>query len=286
MWIFKESIADKVVAEHVLEKELTNLGRDGRNEVVLQGEGVSRFHASVTVMKDHVVVRDLDSENGVFINDEQITGEAELRPGNSLQIGDHRLKLERRAKLKKTIEKTFVEDQGKDLKVRLREVSFPPDAPVPSDDETVNMALETASLALKPYLKKMEDGVAFVISASQFEIGRDVESDLVLNHESVSRKHAKLVWRKNQHFLYDTESANGCWVNETKVRGVGLKSGDFIRLGEIVLQYVDPENPPDPALKVPKSTKASAGKKMWITVAAVAGLAILLVVLLMMLNSN
>ena len=289
MWILKETLADQVVAEHVLEKELTNLGRDGRNEVVLDGEGVSRFHASVASKVDHVVVKDLDSENGVFINDEKIAGEGELHPGGLLQIGSHRLKLARRAKLKSTIDKTLVESGG-DLKIRLREVSFPPDFPAPSEEDTVKIVSEALSADPvtpdKPYLKNVADGGAHAISAAEFSMGRDVESDLALKHESVSRKHAKIVWRKNRHFLYDTESANGCWVNETKVRGVGLKSGDFIRLGEIVLQYIDPKNPPDPDLKPPKARKKPPDKKLLIVLAAAGAAAVIAIMLIFLLNSN
>ncbi len=285
MWIFKEDLANAVVAEHVLEKELTNLGRDGRNEVVLDGQSVSRFHASVRTATDHVVVKDLDSENGVLVNGEKINGEAEMQPGDKLQIGEHCLQLTRRAKVKETVQQTLVNDKGKDLKVRLREISFPPDAPAPDDNETVRITAEIltdSKIPMKPYLQSVDDGVAHIISANEFFIGRDVESDLSIKHESVSRKHAKIVWRKNRHFIYDTESSNGCWVNEKKIRGVELASGDFIRLGDKVFQYVDPENPPDPSLKAPKVKKASDSKKIWIAAAAGAVLIIAVVILFLL----
>ncbi len=139
---------------------------------------------------------------------------------------------------------------------------------------------------MKPFLKKVEDGGSFLISTDEFHIGRDVESDLVLKHESVSRKHAKVVWRKNRHFLYDTESSNGCWVNELKIRGVELSSGDFIRFGDIIMQYVDPKNPPDPDLKPPKAKSAIGSKKIWIAAAAAAGLVFVIALTLIFLKQN
>ncbi len=48
---------------------------------------VSKLHCAIACWGGKVVVRDLKSVNGTFINDERITGEARIRDGDTLRVG-------------------------------------------------------------------------------------------------------------------------------------------------------------------------------------------------------
>jgi S1-C subfamily serine protease len=63
------------------------LGRGPGNDIVLSDDGVSREHARVWLRGDEVVVQDLDSTNGTFVNDIKISEPCSLRPGDSFQVG-------------------------------------------------------------------------------------------------------------------------------------------------------------------------------------------------------
>lgn len=63
------------------------LGRDPATSVVLNHPAVSRRHAQLHTSPRGVVVRDLDSTNGVYVNGERITGEEILASGDTLDIG-------------------------------------------------------------------------------------------------------------------------------------------------------------------------------------------------------
>jgi len=65
--------------------ELT-IGRKEGNAVRLTERNVSRRHARIRRDGDGFIVEDLDSYNGVFLNDERIQGQARLRPGDRLRI--------------------------------------------------------------------------------------------------------------------------------------------------------------------------------------------------------
>jgi len=67
----------------------TFIGRSVGCKVVLDDSQVSRRHARVTVSDDGVVVEDLGSANGVFVNDERINGPRRLEPGDRLRIVSH-----------------------------------------------------------------------------------------------------------------------------------------------------------------------------------------------------
>lgn len=74
---------------------LNTLGRNPTNDFCIHEASVSSFHAEITVADDGsaVMVRDLQSTNGTFV-DGQPVEEAELRPGQALQLGSIELRLE------------------------------------------------------------------------------------------------------------------------------------------------------------------------------------------------
>jgi len=63
------------------------LGRSPECALQLPAAGASRRHASVAWREDAVVLRDLGSTNGTFLNGQRITGEATLRSGDKIRIG-------------------------------------------------------------------------------------------------------------------------------------------------------------------------------------------------------
>ncbi len=74
---------------HVLHKELTSIGRDRDNDIVLDSDSVSRRHAKVEHRDGYFYVVDLDSTNGTFVNDEpEPVSACQLRRGDQLKIGD------------------------------------------------------------------------------------------------------------------------------------------------------------------------------------------------------
>ena len=71
------------------------------------------------------------------------------------------------------------------------------------------------------------------------EIGRDVQADLHIESERVSRRHARIHGEGGRHLLSDLESANGTFVNGQRVGApVLLHHGDEVDLaGEITFVY-------------------------------------------------
>lgn len=69
----------------------TTLGREG--DVTVADAQVSRRHARVTPTGGGVVVEDLDSANGTFVNGQQLTGSVTLLVGDELQLGVTVMKL-------------------------------------------------------------------------------------------------------------------------------------------------------------------------------------------------
>lgn len=76
-----------------LKVEKTTVGRVSDNAFEIPEASVSSHHAEIILRGNDIVIRDLDSTNGTFINGEKIT-EAVLKPGQTLRFGMVELRLD------------------------------------------------------------------------------------------------------------------------------------------------------------------------------------------------
>ncbi len=86
-------LADKVFE---VKPEKGTLGRLEDNQFCLPEPSVSSHHCELSVKGDDIVVKDLGSTNGTFINEVQLAPEKEgnLRPGQTLRLGQVELRYE------------------------------------------------------------------------------------------------------------------------------------------------------------------------------------------------
>jgi pSer/pThr/pTyr-binding forkhead associated (FHA) protein len=78
---------------HELNVDRTTVGRVEDNTFQITDPSVSSHHCEVHLRGSEILIRDLNSTNGSFINGEKIT-ETILKPGQTLRLGQVELKLE------------------------------------------------------------------------------------------------------------------------------------------------------------------------------------------------
>src|SRR6266536_2099482 len=66
---------------------VTRLGRSPKNDFQIEHKTISAGHCELTLANEGLVVRDLGSTNGTFVNDEPVE-EAKLQAGQTLRVGD------------------------------------------------------------------------------------------------------------------------------------------------------------------------------------------------------
>ncbi|MDD3663336.1 MAG: GGDEF domain-containing protein [Candidatus Pacebacteria bacterium] len=76
----------------------------------------------------------------------------------------------------------------------------------------------------------MTKGTAFV--------GRDPSLDIVVQEESISRRHAELIYDGNNLQIIDLDSTNGTYVNDEKIKTKIISKEDLIRFGNIMFKYL------------------------------------------------
>src|SRR5258708_30755848 len=63
------------------------LGRSPQAELFFEADLVSRKHALLTVNFDHLLIEDLGSSNGTFVNGKPVTEAMRLWPNQKVQLG-------------------------------------------------------------------------------------------------------------------------------------------------------------------------------------------------------
>jgi hypothetical protein len=85
---------DSVESELHVGRQTVRIGRDARNDVVLDDKTVTRFHAEVIREGSSYYVADLNSRNGVWVNNQRIKGKTPLTLGVPVTVGAYELTLE------------------------------------------------------------------------------------------------------------------------------------------------------------------------------------------------
>jgi diguanylate cyclase (GGDEF)-like protein len=82
-------------------------------------------------------------------------------------------------------------------------------------------------------------GRRFVLDSSPIRIGRGAENHIVLEGDSVSRRHAHFEQRAGAWWCVDDGSTNGSYVNDEQImREARLGNGDRIKIGPTIFKFL------------------------------------------------
>src|SRR3954469_16534347 len=257
----------KTTVVPLIRDEIT-IGRKEGNTIRLTERNVSRRHAKLLKSNGTVFIEDLTSYNGIKVNGDRIAGRAPVNEGDRVQIGDYQLAL----KLDKATGAGA--GQGQAAVTAATAPAMPSAAPASemSEQKTTpfmkeNGAAPAAMLDLAPTVQtpiqptvqgpppisgQQEAPARLVVVSSNFAgqefvldkaavvIGRTDGNDVVINHRSISRHHAKIVREGGHYHIVDLQSANGVRVNGEEYGKVELRKGDHVDLGHVRLRFVAP----------------------------------------------
>ncbi len=91
MWLFILRSLDGKPREYNIAPGRTTIGRRADNDIVISDLSASRLHAEVLLdpVEDKVVIKDLGSLNGTYINRERLVESRQLAPKDIIRIGEH-----------------------------------------------------------------------------------------------------------------------------------------------------------------------------------------------------
>jgi diguanylate cyclase (GGDEF)-like protein len=73
-------------------------------------------------------------------------------------------------------------------------------------------------------------------------VGRDPQNTIMLDSDSVSRRHAIIELCDTGRLLRDLDSTNGTYLNDIQIRAAVLSNGDLIKIGDTIFKYLSGAN--------------------------------------------
>ncbi len=121
----------------------------------------------------------------------------------------------------------------------------PPDLPLSSSSLGRGPALPLSDIPALLGVQGLAAGSTFALTGGDVTIGRDGDNEVVLAENTVSRRHARIVRDgRGQFTVSDLGSANGVYLNGTRVQRAILASGDEIKIGDNYFRFqAAKENP-------------------------------------------
>jgi pSer/pThr/pTyr-binding forkhead associated (FHA) protein len=269
-------------ADNSWQREIVGPTKVGRGElagIALSGDdGASRQHAELSIENGDVVLRDLGSKNGTYVNDKRIVQPQTLRTGDRVRFHTQAFLFEE------------MKDQGATIIDGPREIAvMDADAAAKRGDnwlvavkfdegdatqacsreqqESLTQIAANYRAAVshfepvrQPTLTQRRDpagawGTSFILPVDAgveqtWYVGRKQGCDLRIDDPSVSGVHAKIQRIGSQWYVIDAISKNGLFVNGIQAGKQYLSSGDIIKFGNIEF-----------ALRLPGKSEPSSKKK-------------------------
>ncbi len=249
-----------------LKRMIITIGRDEANEIWLDDEMASRHHAELAWHESGVYLTDCESLNGVLLNGQSVRQSVLISSNDLLEIGSHRFAFILENEPRKLLDDSddpLIHHKwrsaldsltaGSDILPATRPLSDRPIDPLlPAEDEKAladsdlkqTEEVDRASPLLLPpgtagalvIRSGSKVGQSFRLSRLTVTVGRGIESDVIINDASISRRHVQFSCQADGDYIQDLVSRNR--VNGEPIASATLlQPGDMIVMGNITLEY-------------------------------------------------
>jgi pSer/pThr/pTyr-binding forkhead associated (FHA) protein len=203
------------------------IGRGTNNAITLHSKGVSRHHAIFFSSGHEYFIEDQGSGNGTSLNGSAIKPHQRylVRPGDVITIDHFHLHFSLGDKLEQSFNEVTDSDM---MEVKLL--------------KKVMRALDKDTLPSLEVMNGVAAGKKIFVRDTDTElvVGRDPNTDFMIEEYAVSRQHARLRRDENEIRVEDLKSKNGTYLNQKKVTSEILRDGDRVAFGTIVCIFRNP----------------------------------------------
>ncbi|EPX55819.1 hypothetical protein D187_008380 [Cystobacter fuscus DSM 2262] len=243
-------------SEQELSGELRVGRQEGTNDLTLAEGGVSRRHARFFEEDGTVMVEDVGSANGTFVDGQRITGATALTPTSEVVLGDYALRLKAPARPAGVRRSARPAGEAGAAPGGARPA---PTRSIPAGKRPPSALAKRPASAVAPPPEDHADGEkedegGFVLKGltgpwanqkyplqGKLVVGRQAPATVLLDDDSVSRRHAEVELGPDGPVLRDLGSANGTLLNGERVapqEPLDLQPGDVITFGmvEVVVE--------------------------------------------------
>jgi hypothetical protein len=212
------SIDEVVIKEVQLTKDKTTLGRRPYNDIVIDNLAVSGEHAVLQMSGGEVVLEDLNSTNGTYLNGKAIKKQ-QLQNGDSIEIGKYKIRF---------VGDGAADNFDKTMVVKARPATT---APPPRPASTFNTGDSMGMGAFHASIKVLSGAAS----------GREVPLTKVVTTIGKPGVAVAAITRRQQGFVvHHVEGAGKPTLNGSPIKAepVSLKNGDLIELAGTQMQFI------------------------------------------------
>jgi len=191
---------------------------------------MSRYHAIIKKENSNIILTDLQSHSGTYINDVAIN-EEQLNVGTIFVIDKVEITVKEDKKLEKKIDNNDFETLENCTEIIELEANK-------------TEAVSEESYSKNPIAIPLNKNQAkeFEIPDGESSVGRLPNNDLVIDSTSVSRRHCMLNFSNGLLTTTDLKSKNGTCVNGKKIKqSHAIKNGDILKFGNCEFKIKWPE---------------------------------------------
>ncbi len=214
------------------------VGRSRECAICIETNDISRRHAEIFASPNgRLLIHDLGSINGTFVNDQAATQTAPLplNPTDRIKMGHSEILYEG-ATGTLPPRPTYPQPQMPPPYIPQPQVVLPPTAPMPH--ETPPMVTPAAGVGNLFIYIFLRNGQRYRFDGEEATIGRGQANDIVIDSNSMSRQHARLTRTPGGIFIADLGSTNKTFVNGIAADGpVALRDNDVLRFGDVEADF-------------------------------------------------
>lgn len=234
-----------------LSRQAILLGRERDNDILLETDLASRYHAELRLERGRAYLLDRGSMNGTAVNGQKIWGLVPLQDGDLLEIGGQRFRY------------TDLHPQANPpagAATKSERASDEHDADTAALPALAAQSPRPAVTAGQLLLSSGPGaGQGFALNKALLTIGRGSECDVVIPDVSISRKHAQILRQETGWYVQDLGSRNGTAINGQRLSAPGrLEDGDTLTVGAVPLRYLATGFAEDPQGRPPEEMATEA----------------------------
>jgi pSer/pThr/pTyr-binding forkhead associated (FHA) protein len=215
-----------VLGTYEIEEGRLIIGRADDCDITIDNLAVSRHHAIIEKNEDSYTIKDLDSNNGTFVNGHRVGTATTLNFGDEIGVGKHVLVFDSHSK-KSRISAAAGSGVTPDMDMPDRGTMFVE----PSKMEKIQ---ERSTFARKAHLlpKNVPNAKMMMLEKSDVVFGRAPECDIKITGFFASRRHAILSRLEKGYQVTNLAVFSPTRVNGIRIESALLCDGDEIRMGK------------------------------------------------------
>jgi hypothetical protein len=228
------SFKDRVLGKFNLRPGEMTIGRDPACDIHIDSLAVSPVHAKLSVSADKVIIRDMDSPEGMFVNLMR-TNEHELQDNDLIRLGKHSLRFDSADEP--------AEEEPSDGGVFYAAPATPAPTPAPASSAPDPSAVATPAPAPSPASKPEQERKSrrgWLQILSGIEMGKTIKLKGSLIDTTKFHLPPSLITRRGDGYhISSLADDTSIMVNGQDIGGgqVVLQSGDKLTLGKTELQF-------------------------------------------------